>query len=260
MERAEFQVEIDILPADTPLGVLADILSSLERSIIDTAESQNADIPDLEEALVSIVEIQESSNRLTISVLMPLVLAASTISKSIQTEDFSGLPIKAHRALYDISQKIVQNNWTFSFKENNSLNIPPSHISSDHPVPDPIVRRVGGNTTVYGRCMRVGGVKPRAEIRLQSSGKILYVDITEEIARKLARCLYDEVALEGKAVWEPGDWDIKGFEANRLVGYRPTGDPLLAFKELAEAAGDRWDEIDAEEYVRDLRTTSGEHG
>ena len=71
MERAEFQVEIDILPADTPLGILADILSSLERSIIDTAESQNVDISDLEEALVSVVEIQEGSNRLTVSILMP---------------------------------------------------------------------------------------------------------------------------------------------------------------------------------------------
>jgi len=220
---------------------------------VETARSQKIELPE-DEALVSLVGIEQGSNRLTFSVVPLLTAAASTVSQSVEGGDYSSLPLRVHRELHKISQQAEKRKWALNFIENPSLQIRPATISSEKPVPEPSLRPLRGSTILYGRCMRVGGVHPRAEIRELGSSKLLFIDVSESIARTLARCLYEEVALEGEASWDPETWEIQDFKAVRMTEYRAI-DPIIAFRELAEAAGDRWDNVDAEGYVRDLRST-----
>ena len=181
-------------------------------------------------------------------------MAASALSESIETGDYSALPPKVHKELYRLSQQAEKQNWSFGFVENSLHQIRAATISQEKPVPAPNLPPLRGSTTLYGRCIRVGGVEPHAQVRPLGAGKLLYIEVTESMARALARCLYEEVALEGEASWDPETWEIETFRATRLMEYKAI-DPLIAFRELADAAGDRWDNVDAEEFVRDLRTT-----
>jgi hypothetical protein len=114
---------------------------------------------------------------------------------------------------------------------------------------------VRGTTTLYGRCIRVGGVRPKAEISLRQGGT-LFIDVTEQIAKDLGRRLYDEVCILGEASWETATWTIQGFRATAISPYSPT-DLAAAFEQLAAAAGTHWDGVDAIEYVQHCRHNEG---
>jgi hypothetical protein len=81
---------------------------------------------------------------------------------------------------------------------------------------------------------------------------LLFVDVTEEVAKELGRRLYEEVSLEGTGVWQVQDWKLVEFRVTAISGFRRV-DPELAFHELAASAKGRWDEVDAIEYVRQVR-------
>ena len=240
-----------VIPEETPAGELAELIKSLETSIIETVREQTTDLSE-EQAIVSLIGIQEGSNVLTLALAFQAVKAVSLISQTIKEADYTPLPIRTHKELHKISNQAAKNGWEISFNEDIDHEFYPGLISINNPVPDPAARRVKGSTTLYGHCVRVGGAEPRAEIREKRTGKIRYIDINEEIARQLGRSLYEDVALEGEATWEPGTWELVEFKATRLTAYRST-DPVLAFKELAGVAEGHWNEVDVEKYVRDLR-------
>jgi hypothetical protein len=110
-----------------------------------------------------------------------------------------------------------------------------------------------GTTTIQALCLRVGGVQPKAELRLPNREKLLHAELTAEVARQLAQRLYEEVILEGRATWNVDPWEVEAFRVNRVTTYRKT-DAVLAFKELSEAARGSWDEVDALSYVHGLRS------
>lgn len=259
MERIEIKVKLDghgsgaPTPVSTPAGELADLIAHIETAIVETARQLEVETSPGDTS-VSVVAIGEGSNRLTLSVVLPLAIAASSISQAMETGDYSRLPMRAHRALHNISQQMIKKEWAFLFEPFPEQQIAAGSISSGNPVPDPDARRIKGTTVVFGECIRVGGVKPKADLRIANRTDLLHATVTSAIAKTLARQLYEHVAIEGEATWEPDTWEIKEFEATRLVDYRGTQDPLAAFTELAKVAGKRWEGVDAGAYVRGLRS------
>lgn len=120
------------------------------------------------------------------------------------------------------------------------------------PGPRPVHYPVG-DTTLYGHLIRVGGSPPVATLVLHD-GSSLDCPVTVKLARKLGPLLYREVGLEGEATWRTGDWEIVAFRPKRLTEYRPHEQSLTeTFRKLAEVSGGRWDHVDADEYMRELR-------
>lgn len=113
-------------------------------------------------------------------------------------------------------------------------------------------RKITGGTNIFGRCIEVGGNKPKAVIQLHGDQSNLLVKLTKELAKPLGRRLYEDVVIEGNAVWDAETLKLLEFEATEISTYQG-GNVVTAFKELAEAAGGRWDNVDAQEYVRELR-------
>ena len=252
-DKTSFELEISgegVLPDTTSAGDLAELLENIEKAITETAKSQNIEIAD--EAIVSLVGVREGSNRLTIAVATIVVPAASMLAQAVAAKDYERIPAAAHEAIHEVSNQATKKKWSVRFLGQLAIDMKAATISADSPVPSPPAPpQISGTTSVYGRCIRVGGVKPKAEIRLEQGG-VLYIEVSEEMARELAMSLYEEVCLEGEATWCTDDWRVERFKATKVTAYRKT-EPLTAFTQLAEAAGGRWDGVDVNEYVRELR-------
>jgi hypothetical protein len=253
MNRHEVQVAItgaQVSPEEVSLRELVAVLQRLDAAIQSYA-AEKLDVP--EGVAVSLVDIRSGSESLVLSVPEPLLPAVATISDSFCRGDFSALPRATYKELYELSDTMVRRGWGLEIREQREAGIPYAKLTPEAPLAPPAGPvQLRGTSTVHGRCLRVGGsTKPRAEIRL-SSGGLLNVDLSEELAKELAPQLYEEVALEGTATWDPDTWKIESFRVNEVLPYRKT-DPALAFRELSEAAAGRWDEVDPVSYVRGLR-------
>lgn len=183
MQKHTFNIEIagkDVRPETTRAGDLADFVAAMEKSILDTAAHQGIQLPD--EAIVSLVEINEGSNRLKLVIAGVAITAAASVSTSIRTQNYNALPVSAHESLHKISNQAATRRWLVKIAADPINGIEEAIISPDNPVPSPDSSFLSGTTTLYGRCLTVGGAtRPRAQIRL-SGGQLLHIDLSEALA------------------------------------------------------------------------------
>lgn len=253
MNRHEVQVAItgaQVTPEEVSLRELVAILSRLDAAIQSYAVAK-LQIP--EGLAASLIDIRPGSESLVLSVPDPLLPAVVTIAKSFDRSDFSALPCTTYKELYELAETVTSRGWALEIRAEPTVGIPHALLTPETPLAPPAAPvHLKGTSTIHGRCLRVGGsTRPRAEIRL-AGGELLNVDLSEALAKELAPQLYEEVALEGTATWDPDTWRIEHFRVSDVLPYHKT-DPALAFRELAEAAGGRWDGVDPVEYVRSLR-------
>ena len=123
--------------------------------------------------------------------------------------------------------------------------------------PNPVSPYAKGTSTIFGRCIRVGGAEPKVDVRLPNRSRLLHVEVTEEMARRLAKNLYDNIAMTGEATWERDTWFIVNFRATSVVNIQ-SGTPLQAFKELGEMVGEKWKGIDVERFMEGMRYRENE--
>lgn len=224
--------------------------------MIATARAEGNEVT--EDDYVSLVGVEPGSNRLTLALAAGLATAASVVSGSVATGAYDDLPGTALAALHEVSDQAAKRKWSVDFLEDKRNKVRAARISAEHPIPPPPRPPFAtGTTSILGRCVRVGGAtKPRAEIRLTTGG-LLNIDVSEELARSLARNLYDEVCIEGVATWRTDDWSLESFVASRVTEYRHT-DLVQAFERLSSVARGAWDGVDAEAYVHSLRSGEDE--
>lgn len=257
-EKPRFQMRMigeAVAPETVRASDLADFVSDLEAAIsAATPEAEAIDQEQTQEAIVSLVGIERGSSNLTFAVSSAAFLSVRAISQAIATDDYRTLPPKTHERMHQISNQAIRKGWSLEFVEDEGSLISAAVISCDHPVPPPAPTVVTAPTTIWGELMRVGGAKPRAEIRLPNK-ELLYFDLTREMAKQLVDSLYEIVSIEGEGTWTLGDRSLIGFKATRVTHYRPERSSILdAFKELADLAKGRWDNVDAVEYVHSLRS------
>jgi hypothetical protein len=254
MRRYKVEMAItgdEVSPEAVSLGELADVLSRLDRTLASYVTAKEIDLPP--GAKVSLVDIERGSEQLVLSVAQPYLPAFADISRAVSLEVYDELPEPTYAELQGLSAAVVKRGWGLEIKENAEHGIYAARLGGEGEALAPRAPvHLEGTTTLHARCLRVGGVQPRAELRVASRPSLLHADLSEELARELATKLYEEVTLEGRATWDADTWEIEAFRVLRVTSYRRT-DPVLAFKELAEAAEGRWDDADAVEYVRSLR-------
>lgn len=238
---------------------LAVVLINLEGAIVETAKAQ--DIPlayEPDEVLVSLVQVElGASNDLTIAVARPISPAASTVSEAVAKRRFDILPIQAQSHLYELSKHAIQNRWAYEFKSVNGLTIAPAVISYEFPVPKPSeVATTSGQATLWGNLFKVGGDVPRAVLRLRN-GRLFAAKVTKEIVDFIQsrHLIYKDIGLIGTATWRLDNWSMESFQASSVTDYRPDEiSPAETFRRLREASQGRWDDVDPEQFVNDLRS------
>jgi hypothetical protein len=197
---------------------------------------------------VSLVDIRQGSEGLVFSVPESVVSAVALMSRDIHEGTF--VTQGAHCEIFGLWEQLRSRHWGMVFLEDSSIHA--AEISPNREIsPPPPPPEVTGDTSLLARCLRVGGVKPKAELRLHT-GELLYPEVSEAVAKELGKRLYDEVVVQATATWRTDTWEVVRLRIEAVSSFRRV-DPVLAFKELAEAAKGHWDEIDAREFVESLR-------
>lgn len=255
MKRERVEVTIvgaEVNPEQVPLKDLVDVLTSIDRVIQSYLAAELDELPG--GALLSLVGIRPGSENLVFSTQASVLPAWSVITGALDMGEIDSLPSETHRELWSFSQSLERRKWELSIHEDLELGICQATLGVNaklQPPAEPVI--IQGTTSLHGRCLRVGGaIRPKAEVRLSATNQILHVELTEDVAKDLAKRLYEEVVLEGKATWYAETWEIKKFRVTDVTAYRAR-DPQDAFNELLKVSEGQWDGVDAPAFVESLR-------
>ncbi len=256
MRRLTFQIKVTgPKPDQVSAKTLGEILIRVEAALSEFAKQAGIELPADGPAL-SLVDVEEGSDLLTFSIPESAAPAMSVISGAIAADEYSALPRESHQGIYEVSETVRSAGWGLEILRGTEAGIPPSVITPDRGVPAPPkeeVSKLRGTTTLLARCLRVGGATaPKVEVRPVQGGRALNLDVSENMAKRLGRRLYEEVLLRGEATWEMPSWKMIEFRVQELVDFERVS-PGSAFRELAELAGSTWDDVDALEFVRSQR-------
>jgi hypothetical protein len=267
MSKPEFVVRItgdQVSPESIDVRDLFAVLVELRKAMCLAAGLDDEEVSNHDEAAVSLAGLAPGSANLMLVVSRAALAGAIAISQAAHNGDYSRIPLGAHAALAHVSRHVVRRGWEMQFLPSPSGPVSPARIGPDREVPDPLAHRLRGTTRVYGQLLRVGGEHPPSvRLRLAGTKEAVTIIVTEQIAKDLGHRLYEQVGLECEASWSP---EGLGFakapspvlRAKRVLPYRPSGDLEDAFRELAEAAHGRWDSVDVDEYVREMRSEDEE--
>lgn len=236
-------------PSTLPAAELGKLLRLLVKAVkaTDPARMEGSEV-------LSLLSIEEGSAFLNFSIAPVAIAAVLTIGEALASGDMRQLPSESRRWLHGLSKMATRNGWRLELQAGRGLDIAgTAEISAERPVPAPRSRRLRGETSVRGRLERVGGAKPKGELRLEPEGTLLFFNVSADLAKRLGECLYRTVGLRGLAEWD-STGSIVRFEAKEVTGYDPDGTDLIeAFRELARLSGHIWDDVDPDAYVRRLR-------
>lgn len=240
-------------PETVSAGDLADFIEHVEKALVAYAKTEALELQN--DVAVSLVGVGEGSNALTFAAQVEVMPGVIAMAEAIAHRDFSRLPYETHQNLYDMVELSRKRQWGFELHNVGQVAAviePGEEIQSPS---SPVM--ISGSTNILARCLRVGGVTPKAEIRTLKDNKILHVVISEAMAKELAKRLYDIVLLEGQATWSAETWKIEDFKVTSVQPYRKIP-PSIAFGELRSITDSRWDEVDAVEYVSELRDNTNQ--
>lgn len=109
-----------------------------------------------------------------------------------------------------------------------------------------------GQTTLYGEIKRVGGLTPRVALKTVS-GRIVYCDVSEPLAKKIGFRLYTYVAVQGQATWDAESWQLESFRIHSMLEYEERPLPMAA-EELQAAVGEAFDSVtNVSQLITDIR-------
>lgn len=112
-----------------------------------------------------------------------------------------------------------------------------------------------GETSLYGTIERIGGASAeRCAFRLPDQTKMIYCGVAgEDLARKLAKHLYEDVSIHGEATWLRVNWQIRSFRIQSFDQPK-TGSIRDAMNEIWEAGGKAWDKVkNPDAYITEMR-------
>lgn len=138
------------------------------------------------------------------------------------------------------------------FSEEQMYHVEETEISAQQPIAPPRPQFIRGTTTIFGRCMRVGGRTPKVDIALPGRSRLLHCEATREIAISLSRSLYKNVALHGRALWDPHTLELVEFKATEIAK-QTHHSPVKALEEISELVGDQWKDTDVIDFINKTR-------
>lgn len=241
-------------PGDVHIRDLRDALEQFEKALIAEAKQHNPDLK-TDDLVVALVEISKGSDLLTLEVPKELGESTKSIEKSVRTGDYSRLSRGAHEALYKLDQKIVPKYRAWGVAAGKWPQKNPPMVSAEKRVPEPIqAATLKSHTTLFGRVIRIGGMTPK--IGLEVDGRMIPVEISIDLAKRVGPRIYEVVGLEGVATWNAGDLQIVDFKATNLLDY-DEGDLARGFKDLARIAGPTLEKIDLVKHFAAERKEDG---
>jgi hypothetical protein len=240
-----------ITPDNLKASEIADLIASYEDALLCIIARNNPEI-NLEEVFVSLVGIEENSVHLKFKpkVLGIVLSAAIVINSAIISNQYQALPFKSVESLNRIWAFTKRRNCSGEISGGEDLPVARISVETEIKISDEFFYQ--GDTTIYGVVERVGGSIPRVRIKLDNN-QVIYAEIKESVAKRLAKNLYEAVCLKGFAKWRKENLKIEEFKIDQVIDF--TEIPLSeAFQDLKGLIGQSWDEIgDPIDYLNTIR-------
>lgn len=230
-----------VRPHLIPASDLAQLLVAAEQTVLAIAAREHPDAA--EELIVGLSQVKDesigfafASNRAEVALSAYTELVTATSNRN-----FRGLPARSLEGLRTLTRFSREHRGRTQFW-NGEGDRPLLDLEPDFAIEVPAPEYQRGETVLYGKIERVGGVKPRVRLRV-SEREVVYGDISEEQSRELGSRLYSEAALRGRATWDAQDGTIVYFRVEEILRYQ-RGNVSRAFEELRKAAQGAYDDVE----------------
>lgn len=246
--------EKDISPEKLSAKELAEFLLAFEKTIFLTARKSDPLI-NRETFLFGLTQINKGSVELSFQYSHPELVnqAINNVAKSINTQQLRLLPKESYEALTETIKVLDRLNSTATFAFGDESGTPTLVLDSESFLLEPKETLVTGESTLYGQLVRLGGRNEiSADIKPLDDGQLIHCRLTQELARELSPKLYSDVGVNGIATWDINTYDIKNFTITEILPYEGT-DIVNAMKNLAQALGQHYKDIDPDQHIKDLR-------
>ncbi len=250
--------KVAVRPETVRASEVAKIATEVEAMLESFASAIGLELPS--EVPVSLIDIQDGSDRLKFSMTVALVPLVALLVTAINNHSFDEVPRDAYRHLHALSAWGSDRRWAIEFVPDSRSGLTGATLEPDSvlppPPPSPIVK---GDTTLYGRVVRVGGKEtPTARVvPLQGGPDVTVTFKSESLAKRAARYLYETVGVEGVASWEAETGQVCGLVAARLFPLGTVG-PAATFERLRAKVDGQLDRLSAEQLVGAARESTEE--
>lgn len=202
-----------ISPGNVKSKELAEILEAMEDMIASEVIKENPKIKK-DEIVIGLCEIGNNSVGLKFKYTHNRYVLACylALTAAIQSNHFEELTPQSIKSLRTISSFTQKHQCIAKFTEETKKDIL-AEITPDTIIPT--AGTIKGETTIYGKVIRVGGKKPRATVET-IDGVILYCDLDVDLAKILGHKLYTTVTLHGNAVWDHHNFSLEEFEIKEV--------------------------------------------
>ena len=230
-----------VRPHLIPASDLAQLLVAAEQTVLAIAAREHPG--EAEDLIVGLSQVHDqsigfafTSNRAEIALSAYTELVTVTSNRF-----FRSLPARSLEGLRTLTAFSREHKGRTQFW-NGVADRPLLDLPSDFAIEVPAPEYQRGETVIYGKVERVGGVRPRVRIRV-SEREIVYGDISEEQSRELGSRLYSQAALRGQATWDAQDGAVVYFRVEEILHYE-RGKASTAFEELRKAAEGAYDDVE----------------
>ena len=220
---------------------IAELIISFEKSLLYTIKQEHPEI-DTQHLLFSFHRVDDKSLDIifkTLKVKEVVFGSYSLIASAITTSNYNKLNSDTIESLREITRFTKKYDCLGQFKHNDQSI---ATFNKHTEVVFDKSNELKGETRIYGVVVRVGGESPTVHFRVDNDYKIV-IDVKEEIAKRLASKLYEQVGLIGTATWDYKSYKVIGFKVSVIVEIdeKPVKE---SFKELRKLIGKYWDGID----------------
>lgn len=237
----------NISPESVKPSEIAALLFNFEKVILSQLKSAEPTI-NTDEVLFCLDKIDNKSLDLifkTVQVKPLLVNSFLSVATAFNTGDYSKIEKSAISSLNEIV-KFSRTHNCIGYFNLNDQNI--SSFSPDVEISYNSANSITGETTIYGKIIRIGGEEPKIHFRTNDNEKLIFV-VTENLAKQLSPKLYEYIGLVGTATWNVQNFNIDNFKVDRIIELQEKS-YVETFDDLRGLIGRYWDEVeDIEEYL-----------
>jgi len=232
-----------ISPGSFSAKELGHLLIEIQKSVLAIAGI----VEDVDETdAISLNEIKAESAGFHFYSNQPPINAASIrLINAVDNRDFSGLPRSSFEGIKQISKLAREKKCNAELKNRTRhTSVTATLKESDHLIfPEDVL--LEDVKDFYGEITRVGGAEPRVQFKT-FSGRKHHADISKELAREVAKKLYQTVKMKAEVRWIASSNDFVDIKITDVEDYEVKSNAGL-FEELRETLGSY-----SEKYGSDL--------
>lgn len=239
----------EIEPRKVTANEFAEIVASYENALLSVIKKNHPARQGID--FISIVDVKHESLTIEADPHTPDVKeAANEINTAIKQGKVNRLPFDTIKNLIVFQSFVNKYNCRAILNGIDGVETAEINTSTDIKITESLYYK--GETTVYGRIIRIGGSEPKVRIQTDN-GKYLSVVTSRKNAKELSPNLYSRIGIKGTGKWKKETDELVEIKAKSFVVVSDL--PLTErLKGLSNLLSKYWKNIDnPDDYIASLR-------